>query len=182
MRKIGLILVAAIAIGMFALPATMAYFTGQHTFVYGNPLRAPPGSEYVLCTKCHADIGTEFTSGVHADAGMICNDCHVTTAMNGTSTYQNPSSKVGHASVAVECMDCHDGGVGPQVGNGSAHDITSSGAAHKDFFAAALANTDMNNGYNEACIACHTHTSVTISWAAGTNMSYDPASNSFAVV
>lgn len=174
MRKIGLILVAAIAIGMFALPATMAYFTGQHYFVYGDD---------VQCTKCHADIGTEY-GGAHDAIGMKCTDCHVTVAMNGTSstTTQNPSAKIGHASVAVECLDCHENGVGPQVGLGSAHDIYSTGAAHREFFDAAIANTDMNNGYNEACIACHTHTVVTITWAPGTAMNYDATTDVFTVV
>ncbi|MBW6517741.1 MAG: hypothetical protein K0A89_04470 [ANME-2 cluster archaeon] len=188
MNKIGLVLAAVIAVGMFALPATLAYFDGQHVFVSGSD---------VDCGKCHTAIADEFyyanrgadggVVGPHA-TNMVCTDCHVTVLMNGNSTstvYQNPAAKEGHASTAVECMDCHDSNqtsYAKQAGQYGNHDITDPTAAHYDFYAAALANEDttLRNGANEACIACHTHTAVTIVWVSTDgNMTYDQATGHF---
>ncbi|MCL7475771.1 MAG: hypothetical protein M8352_06985 [ANME-2 cluster archaeon] len=184
MNKIGLVLAAVIAVGMFALPATLAYFDGQHVFV--------PGSQ-VDCGKCHAAIADEFNvvneqlSGAHS-SNMVCTDCHVTVQMNGAGSstiYQNPAAKAGHASTAVECMDCHDSNqisAAPQAGQYGNHDITNVTAAHYDFYAAALANADttLRNGANEACVACHTHTAVTIVWVSSApNMTYDQGTTLF---
>ena len=186
MKSIGLVLIATIAIGLFAMPATMAYFTGQHTFT---------GGADVQCSKCHGAIEDEFLNAnntVHES--MICNDCHVTTNMNNAS--MNPADKTGHASIAVECMDCHDSAVfaGPQAGstpnaNGDTHDITSPDAAHGDWYQAALndGNDDSltpSTGANEVCIACHTHTAVEILWTSSLNgtMTYNQTSRTFEVV
>ena len=180
MNKIGLVLAATIAVGMFALPATMAYFTGQHVFVAGAD---------VDCGKCHSDIDTEFyvtnenTNGPHS-ANMVCRDCHITEAMGGASAYQNPADKGGHASTAVECMDCHNNSAVafPQAGEFGDHDITNATAAHRNFYLDALSNSDttLKNGANEACVACHTHTAVTIDWLPGNNMSYNQSTGTFA--
>ncbi|TFH42591.1 MAG: hypothetical protein E4G94_06025 [ANME-2 cluster archaeon] len=172
-NKIGLFIAATIAVGMFALPATMAYFDGQHTFVDGAD---------VDCEKCHTTIGEEFASTQSHDA-MACRDCHVTTLMGGTSGYQNNASKVGHASTAVECMDCHNSlqSSAPQAGPEGDHDITNTSAAHNAWYLSALDNEDttLKNGANEVCVACHTHTAVTIIWLPGTNMTYNQSSDTF---
>ena len=182
MKSIGLIVIATIAIGLFAMPATMAYFTGQHEFVQATD---------VECTKCHGDIQTELSAGfVHES--LACQACHITTAMtidNATAVGINPNeAKAGHASIAVECMDCHDDQTGfpsasTGVNAGSAdHDITNSTAAHNGWYQAAY-NSDVNFGANEVCIACHTHTTVDITWTASdANMTYDQSTGEFAEV
>ncbi|MCK5487289.1 MAG: hypothetical protein KAI86_13815 [Desulfobacterales bacterium] len=173
MKSIGLIVIATIAVGLFAMPATMAYFTGQHQFV---------DAVSVDCTKCHGDIETELTGGLVHEF-LDCQACHVTTDMSVMG--DNPNlAKAGHASVAVECMDCHDSAVGgfPQAGALGDHDITNDTAAHNDWYLAAL-NSDINYGANEVCIACHTHTNVEITWtAADANMTYDQSTGVFGEV
>lgn len=178
MNKIGLVVAAIVAVGMFALPATLAYFDGQHVFVAGAD---------VDCTKCHTDINDEFNVqnnvGLKPHQSIDCRDCHVTTTMGGTNLNQNPANKEGHASTAVECMDCHDSALGiAQAGPNGDHDITNTTAAHNAWYQAALANSDttLKNGANEVCIACHTHTAVTIEWIGGAaNMTYNQSSQVF---
>ena len=48
---------AVIAIGLFALPGTVAMFGGQHDWYDLNP----DGND-VSCEKCHADIYAEMNS------------------------------------------------------------------------------------------------------------------------
>lgn len=176
MKSIGLVLIATIAIGLFAMPATMAYFTGQHQFVDGIS---------VECSKCHGDIGTELLNG-EAHSNLDCQACHLTTDMSVLG--DNPNlDKEGHASIAVECMDCHNAGPStstgfPQAGPDGDHDITNSSAAHNNWYLAAL-NSDINYGANEVCIACHTHAGINITWtASNANMTYDQSTGVFGEV
>jgi len=173
MKSIGLVLIATIAIGLFAMPATMAYFTGQHQFV--DPIS-------VECTKCHGDIQTELSGG-NVHEYMMCQVCHVTTAMSAMGNNPN-TTKAGHASVAVECMDCHNSATGrfPQAGPLGDHDITSESAAHNNWYLSAL-NSDVNYGANEVCIACHTHANIEITWtAANANMTFNQGTRVFGAV
>jgi hypothetical protein len=168
--KIGLVLAATIAVGMFALPTTMAYFTGQHDFM-------DPTS--VMCSKCHGDIGTELSAG-NVHESLKCQACHVTTGMSGMGSNPNVT-KSGHASVAVECMDCHNATTGgfPQAGPHGDHDITASTAAHNKWYLSAL-NSSVNYGANEVCIGCHTHANINITWAASNaNITFDQSTREF---
>ena len=77
-KKLAIVLVALIGIGLFALPQTMALFAGQHSFY-----NIDPTGNQVPCDKCHGDIQAELESGIstltgtpgpHAD--MKCEFCH----------------------------------------------------------------------------------------------------------
>ncbi|MDY6959177.1 MAG: cytochrome c3 family protein, partial [Halobacteriota archaeon] len=107
-RKIVLLLVAVLAIGLFALPSTIAMFGGQHNW-YGL---GDDGNQ-VPCEKCHADIYDEMgNTGPHSN--MSCWYCHRTsnltgyTYASGDGTGSTPGQEA-HAASTVECMECHAG-------------------------------------------------------------------------
>ncbi|OFV68273.1 MAG: hypothetical protein SCAL_000913 [Candidatus Syntrophoarchaeum caldarius] len=108
--------------GIFALPQTVALFSGQHSWynlnVSGNDLP---------CEKCHGDIADEMNSLVSAHSGetgygrMECGYCHRLfpiyrqnasftnyTYASGDGTGSTPG-KEAHAASTVPCMYCHSG-------------------------------------------------------------------------
>ncbi|MHC1573576.1 MAG: cytochrome c3 family protein [Candidatus Syntropharchaeales archaeon] len=123
MRKTHLLLMLAVIItGIFALPQTVALFSGQHSWynlsVSGNDLP---------CEKCHGDIADEMNSLVSAHSGetgygrMECGYCHRLfpiqhqngsftdyTYASGDGTGSTPG-KEAHAASTVPCMYCHSG-------------------------------------------------------------------------
>ena len=170
--KVLLLSVAVIAIGLFAMPSTLSLFAGQHTFYNGSE---------VDCTKCHADVFSELDSGsssAHtAQVFKDCEGCHKTNTSalggiphNGTS---NASEFTGtnvttdgeaHAAVTLECIACH---------SGVDEELNGTNAAHTVFYTDAMNDTtvDMTGG-NVACIGCHTHAVINITWtrAVGYNL------------
>ncbi|MDY6965996.1 MAG: cytochrome c3 family protein, partial [Halobacteriota archaeon] len=101
-------LVAVLAIGIFALPSTIAMFGGQHNWYN----LAPSGND-VPCQKCHADIYEEMNNpGPHNN--MECWYCHRTgnltgyTYASGDGTGSLPGEEA-HAASTVDCMECHYG-------------------------------------------------------------------------
>lgn len=157
--KFLLLLVAIVAIGIIVLPETLAMFAGQHnmydTIATGNQ---------VPCQKCHADIASELNqpgsvNAVHNAQG--CEGCHVTVAPGKEGLTKGVDF---HASALPLCLDCHDGSVGKD-----ARTINASGEAHKNFYNSA-SNFTVLKGGNEACIACHSHIQVNITWQKYTTM------------
>jgi len=155
MNKIILLLIAVAAIGIVILPQTLALFAGQHSMydTIGTGNQVP-------CEKCHADIATELmqpgsVNAVHNAQG--CEGCHVTVAPGKEGLTKGIDF---HASALPLCMDCHDGS-GP---GRNASTITKDGEAHKNFYDSTNNNTLMR-GSNEACIACHSHVQVNITWS-----------------
>ena len=114
-------MVAVFAIGIFALPSTIAMFGGQHNWYDLSPNSHGQegwGGNDVPCQKCHADIADELgNSGVHGD--FTCAMCHRAaftgyTYARGNYTYAAEwqgtiPGKEAHAASTVACMDCHDG-------------------------------------------------------------------------
>ncbi|MCG2738021.1 MAG: hypothetical protein L6282_16705 [Candidatus Methanoperedenaceae archaeon] len=192
-NKLILIGIGIAAIGLIALPQTLALFAGQHDFYETS--RTPPYG--VPCAKCHADVYSELArSKVHEK--VECEGCHILAL-----TYKG--AKVGgnesiHAAGAPACMDCHDGklttGQWHEIaktsgtcaggvnchGSGISRDTTFKNAtsilyganeSHKKFAEdAAAPNATLLKGANEACVGCHTHTYVDIAWERPTNLSF----------
>jgi len=154
MNKNIFLILAVAAIGMYALPQSVSMFSGQHNF-YDT---IPRGSQ-VPCEKCHADINIELsqTGGVNAiHKAQGCVGCHITALIRNGETI--------HSAGIPLCIDCHDGSFGRD-----ARGIFASNDAHNKF--ASGANTSkMMKGSNEACIACHTHTAVNITWVKSNSM------------
>ena len=176
--KVLLLSVAVIAIGLFAMPSTLSLFAGQHTFDNGSD---------VSCNKCHADIYSEIaSSSAHTNPNLqLCEGCHRTNQStfdatliptNGTANLSAgnwtgidiAANANAHAAVTVECVACHQGVPAELLG---------SEAAHSDFYnqsnytdgSQSLLNL---KGANTACIGCHTHAVVNVTWtrAGGYNM------------
>jgi len=154
MNKMILLLISVAAIGIVILPQTFALFAGQHsmydTINVGNQ---------VPCEKCHADISSELSqpgsvNAIHRVQG--CEGCHITTAPGNEGLVKGIDF---HASALPLCLDCHDGNVG-----NDARSITADGEAHKNFYDSSI-NSTLLRGGNEACVACHTHVAVNITWS-----------------
>jgi hypothetical protein len=185
--RILLLAVAVVVIGMFAMPSTLSLFSGQHMFYNGSS---------VNCKKCHADIYDElYASGItppspHASGNLLrCEACHITgdigllwgndvigISWNAGVDVRNNSQA--HAAVTVECVFCHDLILNDTSGN--PQEIQGSQEAHRSYYNASNQSILLKGG-NEACIGCHTHTTINVSWRrpAGYNMTASLASGSW---
>lgn len=175
-----LIALAVVSIGLFAMPSTLTLFAGQHTFYNGTSVK---------CEKCHQDIYDEIVnnaglgaphqtivnSSTKGTGKALCKGCHTTgevtnIPINGSNKTDgvynlNVTNKSNaHAAVTLECIACH---------TGVDEEITGEDAAHKAYYYGALYNksTDTGNqtaiklkGANTACVGCHTHTTINITW------------------
>ena len=132
-KRLLLLTVAVVAVGVFALPGTVSLFSGQHAW-YGI---SGPENE-IPCKKCHADVYEEMmsmeplskklageSSSPHSYMDENCELCHRTcfnmTYDSGTGKYEKSDgftyasgsgtgSRPGveaHAVSTIECMDCH---------------------------------------------------------------------------
>lgn len=114
-KRITLLTITIVAVGIFALPSTVSLFSGQHTWYdLSGGMRI---STNMPCEKCHADIVEEMKSSIGPHTGetgfgrMKCEYCHrvkwgnyrYATARGSEVT---PGKKA-HAASTVACMDCH---------------------------------------------------------------------------
>jgi hypothetical protein len=161
--------IAIFAIGIFVLPETVALFAGQHDFY--DTLQT---GNQVLCEKCHADVIAELSqpgavNAVHkaqsADNG--CSGCHITAPVQKEGLQQGPGGQF-HASASPACIDCH-GGTGP--GLDAREILTGSEEVHRPFANESNVSKFLK-GANEACIACHTHIRVNITWSKATTLEF----------
>ncbi len=171
-NKMILIGIAIAAIGLVALPQTLALFAGQHNF-YDTMGTGPS----VPCEKCHADVFSELNQpgGVNAiHKAQGCEGCHVTTApaKEGLTQGGSPGSDF-HAAALPLCLDCHSG-TGPGLDARSI--LNGSVEAHKQF-AGQANNSELLRGSNEACISCHTHVAVDINWTKAYKISFNAIEN-----
>jgi len=176
------------AVGLIALPQTLALFAGQHDFY---EVSRDPQNLGVPCAKCHGDVKSELSSSqVHSK--VECEGCHVLALMN-------KGAKVGgnediHAAAAPACLDCHDGKLNseqwhnetlgykagecanchgtttPTFGNATSI-LYGANESHTEF-AFDASNATLLKGANEACVGCHTHVNVNSVWQKPTNLSF----------
>ena len=184
------------AIGIVILPQTIAMFAGQHNW-YDTTL----AGNQVPCEKCHSDIADELSQPGTANLIhkiMGCEQCHITAAPNSEGFTQGPGGQF-HAAATASCIDCHNDGLlfgtfdhvaivpyersgqvgcttchrGTIPGNFSAANIfKGSEEVHKDF-ANDAKNSSLLKDRNEACISCHTHVRVDITWRRATSMEFN---------
>lgn len=193
--KILLLSIAVIAVGLFAMPSTLSLFAGQHTFYAGDE---------VSCKKCHQDIYDEMTatgslSTAHLNTSLKeCQGCHRMTnatwnsnvipfngTQNLTAGYYSldiSSNPEAHAAVTLECVACHQGVPRELMGSQEAHTqyyLNSSytfGTGVTDTYLKAQNQTVVKlKGANTACVGCHTHIWVNVTWkrAGGYNLTAD---------
>lgn len=173
-KRVGLLAVAVLVIGLYALPQTLSLFAGMHTFNNGSE---------VLCNKCHSDIYDEMTvpvSGVQPPHTSFsnptgpspCTSCHRTGYIqiydsgfgisssnpnlidDGGEKWLGVNVSQAHSAVTVECVFCHDI---------VSQEIINSSEAHSSYYNASN-QSNLLKGGNEACIGCHTHTYINIIW------------------
>ncbi len=180
------LMVALLAVGLFALPETLALFSGQHTF--------DKSGDTALCGKCHADVEEELSAGIFhkslfdpqsADPGPPkCKACHTTDKVNSSSvltgrgrlitapppyvmvgldvaggnfTQANGTNITGIVAHAAVTVECK-----------SCHyAVNFTNDAHKRY-AEEASNQTWLKGANEACVGCHTKTLVNMTWTRNT--------------
>jgi len=138
-RRLLLLAIAIVAVGVFALPSTVSLFSGQHRWY-----NLSTGTNDVPCEKCHADIAEEMEqlAGPHTNetgyGRLKCGYCHRTfkiekgdagtydwdqypdvnlsleaqylyTYGSGDGSGATPG-KQSHAASTIPCMYCHSGG------------------------------------------------------------------------
>lgn len=189
-KKTVFLLIALLTIGMYFLPTTLSLFSGQHTFINGTE---------VSCRKCHEDIYSQIADAPTGSPHLSgfadnCNGCHRTGGIlilfqddltagisQGEHALNITADPNVHAAVTVECVFCHD----LIISNSTTSDpqeIRGSDEAHSSFYDASNQSTILKGG-NEACIGCHTHTMVNITWIrkTGYNMNVDILSGTWNV-
>jgi cytochrome c551/c552 len=127
-NKVALMVIAVVAIGIFALPSTLSLFAGQHVWYdlegAGND---------VPCEKCHAEIFDEYmlsVNGVHKTLAegegrssnelgsnysvrKACGACHRIATEGTFASGEGDGSTPGkeaHAAATIACMACHSVG------------------------------------------------------------------------
>jgi hypothetical protein len=176
---------AVAAVGLVALPQTLALFAGQHNFydtITNNVYKGSgDGKTAINCGKCHADIFAELNQNgsvnqMHMNEG--CDGCHMSTAprLEGlTNGPPNATNGQFHAAAAPACLDCHGnyGGIYTGLAANATNILYGPAEVHIPF--ASQANTSGNpllKGSNEACVACHTHVAVNIGWTKAYMMNF----------
>ena len=172
--KIILLLISVVAVGIFALPSTLALYTGSHQFVSGDN---------VNCDKCHVtsmdDIKAELESG-NAHNTLGCKDCH--GAVNSAVDLGQGTADGHAASMSVDCTGCHysksNGGTHPaNCDDMNCHavdffqedvlrQLNLATAPHREVTFNATADNQGIDDRDQACIACHTDVPVNITDAS----------------
>ncbi len=153
------VMIAVIAIGLFALPATFSYSGSMHTFK--QIASGSPADVNAFCAKCHTgEISTQLAASdnglyysgkpkIHSTIG--CQGCHqITTTVAGQANgYAQGPATTEHAARLPSCLDCHiSTGILSQIGD-AGNEIRAGTEAHKNF---------KDAGDNDIeCIGCHTN-------------------------
>ena len=96
-RRLLLLAIAIVAVGVFALPSTVSLFSGQHRWY-----NLSTGTNDVPCEKCHADIAEEMNAlaGPHTgETGfgrLKCGYCHRTFKIEQGDTNPSDSEASGY--------------------------------------------------------------------------------------
>ncbi len=174
-QRIVLLGIAIVAIGLFILPETIAMFLGQHDFY--DTTTAGNG---VNCLKCHGDVRDELNRASEVnkyhrfgyDDARMCEACHMTSAPEIEGLVQGPGGQF-HAAAAPACMDCHTNQTVGNVTAKSALEIINGSEEVHRAFANESSKSKFLKGANEACISCHTHIGVNITWTKATTIEFD---------
>lgn len=165
--KLTILMIAVVAIGIFALPGAFSVNTGQHNF-----RQIDPANPDAFCNQCHGgpdSVATElnlsqnglYNGKIRIHSTQNCGDCHQLTQGYGTSA---PGSKTEHAAIIPSCLKCHsfatNDGISDRAGLGFdvPTELNGTKEAHAPFWAASKAanTTDAANTDDLACLGCHT--------------------------
>ncbi|NJD53229.1 MAG: hypothetical protein FIB07_10215 [Candidatus Methanoperedens sp.] len=155
------LLTAILSVGILMVPQVLSLFSGQHDMYDTGQSDDPEDDFSIPCQKCHSDVQYELkSSSIHQT--FKCSNCHVKSGSNDS-----------HVSIeAPRCLDCHANGRQVNDSNGNIRiapiadvfgENISSNEVHIPFIESAKSSY-MMKGENEACMACHTRKSLSISW------------------
>ena len=179
---------AIAAVILYTSTDTVSLFAGQHTFI-----AISDSGNQINCTWCHSRINSELSnSSLHED--LSCEACHRyngtgITFASGDTSGSTPGNE-SHAAYVPRCLDCHDSDgawienrtgslkYAPPAKAFSEPDHGTDYSAHKRFVLEANAS-DASPGENEACLACHTDYTVSLSYSYFWNIGYTLSSWSF---
>ena len=119
------ILLLVLTLTLIAVPSTMSYFTGQHTY------------DAKTCIDCHPDEENDVTMGT-AMTTFSCINCHPFGPTSGL--IEN-----GHSATDNMCNECHIY---------TENQFISQGDSHQNLYQAAI-DDDSRVYANEACFFCH---------------------------
>jgi cytochrome c553 len=184
MKKLTILMIAVIAIGIFALPTTLSIGAGQHKFLQAGTTAGGQTALVDFCNQCHSTdtiksgeidqsdnnlyYGTPDASKIHSslfapDAGG-CASCH---AIDGgyaqvVGGVRDPANKVQHAAALPSCLKCHT--AGPDLATKDVMlELNAVTEVHKDF------KTEADDDIQ--CIGCHT----AVTKSGSVTYTYSPA-------
>ncbi len=174
-KKMILLIMIFFFLGIFALPATMSLFAGQHCWY---DLESGYGSK---CVKCHADIYEELSEGgghhkniAGVGAGEECLVCHrVNESIIYANASTNEAGQQAHAASTINCGYCHfNSSNAPVAGGFNQSDLLNDTGTNASHYSFVVQSRDPNilQNESESCVACHTTTSVTINFNVTTEM------------
>ncbi|AKG92145.1 hypothetical protein GAH_00508 [Geoglobus ahangari] len=148
-----------------------------HADVY-EELRNNPYHENFECELCHRGVNITYASDrgggtiisgkeAHAASIVSCLICHSGNEPAPWSEQVNHSHAEYNTSDSTLCSKCHSPSLYPPIAGGfgltGETGDTGALAAHREFVLEAKGG-DLLLSANEACIACHTHVAVKITW------------------
>jgi len=193
-----LLVTAIIGIGLFVLPSTLSMFAGQHSWY--DPASEIPCTKCHFIESSELGTGphsSTYNSGTHkvynssanyngtsgyvggdtfwnyssTDTENRCYGCHqvqvnfsAAGSISTSDTWADKNNTV-HAAIAIECIDCHPWVVNELIDEDAAH-----GAFYSDL---NESGTTILKKANQACLGCHTHVGVNISWTRNDYVSYN---------
>lgn len=172
MGKLAIIMIAVVAIGFFALPATLSVGAGQHKFRQAGSAQT---SLVDFCGQCHGlstdAVYAEITqsdenvmyagfnpgtngrihNSLFASGQAGCASCHEITGGYGNVS-NVPTGKVEHAAKIPSCIKCHSASGDSFFGNDVKVELSNPNEAHRNFN--NLTGDSRDDIY---CIGCHTY-------------------------
>jgi len=168
MGKLAILMIAVVAIGFFALPASLSVGTGQHKFRQANSLDT---DLVTFCGQCHGATDTIFPNEINqSDHNVLygtrdvtrihsslfgpgqagCASCHEITGGYSRADPANPA-KVEHAAKIPSCLKCHAAGT-DLITVDVLVELNATTEAHRNF--KNIPGDAQNDIY---CIGCHTY-------------------------
>ena len=190
---------AVLAIGIFVLPSTMSMFVGQHNWysvqtesqrdtvcqrchlAEYNEFAANQGAHKTFkdeelddsagCVMCHSvNVTTLDSWGINVTSLSEMEHFNLSgakDAANYSAAWRNTSSP--HAAITVDCVDCHWNASQQLLNDNEAHTAFYQSTINGSDPFIANGSTDVSNP-SAACIACHTHTSLNITFVRAIGM------------
>ncbi len=116
--KFSLALIALVGIGVFALPSTVALFSGQHSFY-----NIDATGNQIPCVKCHGDVKAELSASGYSNttgtpgphANFKCEYCHRAEAGQASGDDAYASLSYGNITLVTTVWNFENGNFPRQI-------------------------------------------------------------------